>query len=708
MSRFAATSVCSSGRQTHGMAILLCCAAFAIADASGARTPGPDDAFAAQRPEDVDFLDVEAALATGAWKHGPSNSWWIAISEGRDERGRLALRTTVRPDAFDGEFKSESLDLPRDATPLSVRFPGLGRGKSLRLHARALGGKPAKVEFAAVLPGGYAWGKTIELAPVWGDVEIPIGKLAYFSQWGLAKPEGMELDLGRVSSIHFCLGRWLVGKGETPPEGFEVSSVRPVFDRGDCAQAMPWRLDRDLALVGMRGSPTTNGTGKVLRADGFSPFVDKFGQFRHDEWTGKIHSDEELQNDARREADWLATVPPPRRDLDQYGGWAAGPKLRGTGFFRVEKVDGKWWLVDPEGRLFFSQGMTCVGMPDRTGVTGRERYFESLPPRDDALFGACYATNFNAASHGHYSKPGNFPYETYSFAEANRMLKYGPDWKRRCAELAHARLRVWGFNTLGNWSTWSVASLRRTPYVVYVDTAGAPRLAGSKGWWGALPDPFDPKFETILRRRLGHWSQRMKDDPWCIGVFVDNELSWNDEPSMRRIAAKYFDVVSRAVREAMPNHLYLGCRIAWGAPCVYEEAAKRCDVISVNAYERRFDPVLPASVDRPVLCGEFHFGTFGRGMFHAGLVPSSGQRERAALYRAYMADCLDDPRCVGAHWFQYQDEPLTGRFDGENYQIGFVDVTDGPYAEMVSASRDVAARLYERRFGEPRQGGKCK
>jgi hypothetical protein len=56
---------------------------------------------------------------------------------------------------------------------------------------------------------------------------------------------------------------------------------------------------------------------------------------------------------------------------------------------------------------------------------------------------------------------------------------------------------------------------------------------------------------------------------------------------------------------------------------------------------------------------------------------------------------LHHPQIVGTHWFQYQDEPTTGRsYDGENYQIGFVDVADTPYAETIAASRRIGASLY--------------
>ena len=183
-------------------------------------------------PDDVEFLDVDDALQHAAWKHGLKKSWWISLSAAKDERGRPALRSTVKANAFNDEFPAEHLRLHRDATPLSVHFPGLRRGKAVRVHARALGDKSMKVELALVMPGGYAWGTNVELTPEWRDIEVPIGKFRYFIQWGLAKPDGMELDLGRISAINFCLGRWLLG-GAVPSEGFEVSMVQPVFGNGE-------------------------------------------------------------------------------------------------------------------------------------------------------------------------------------------------------------------------------------------------------------------------------------------------------------------------------------------------------------------------------------------------------------------------------------------------------------------------------------------
>jgi hypothetical protein len=64
------------------------------------------------------------------------------------------------------------------------------------------------------------------------------------------------------------------------------------------------------------------------------------------------------------------------------------------------------------------------------------------------------------------------------------------------------------------------------------------------------------------------------------------------------------------------------------------------------------------------------------------------------LFRNYTAEAVKNRLIVGAHWFKFSDQPLTGRKDGENYRIGFVDVADTPYPEMVKACRALAEGMY--------------
>jgi len=531
-------------------------------------------------------------------------------------------------------------------------------------------------------------------------------------------------------------------QGRSPGGGIDLQPFASGTIRVDL-RPMPWVLDAPLKLSGMNGYPSAeNGQDhlfdirrttslhifrggesrparfgivsvsagaaapvarKTLCAKTFLPFVDRFGQFRHDDWPGKVHDEAELAKTRADEADWLkAHADSPIPGADRFGGWAAGPQLKATGFFRTEKVNGKWWLVDPDGRLFFSHGVDCVNHGEGvTGVGFRENYFEDLPPKDDPVFGPCWGLIRYKAAHGFYAETNHLPYATYNIGMATMIRKYGAGWSEIARDLAHRRIRAWGLNTIANWSSPYVYALRRTQYTLCLGKGGAPRRKGSKGWWGPLPDPFDPKFEQVLRERAKKAAKTMRDDPWCLGVFVDNELSWNDLPDLADVAEKYFTVVSTVLHEELPNHLYLGCRIAWGPACVYRAAARHCDVVSVNVYSRQPDRDLPQGcVDKPLINGEFHFGALDRGMFHTGLVATRDQAERAACYRAYVNACLDHPRFVGTHWFQWKDQPLTGRADGENYQIGFLTITDTPYPELVEAAREVAAGMYARRYGE--------
>jgi hypothetical protein len=125
-------------------------------------------------------------------------------------------------------------------------------------------------------------------------------------------------------------------------------------------------------------------------------------------------------------------------------------------------------------------------------------------------------------------------------------------------------------------------------------------------------------------------------------------------------------------------------------------AAGYCDVVSYNLYRRSVADFNYPGGDKPLIIGEFHFGALDRGMFHTGLVPVPNQAERAKSYKEYVLGALRHPLFVGTHWFQWKDEPTTGRvYDEENYQIGFLDIADTPYAETISATREVGQALYK-------------
>jgi len=419
----------------------------------------------------------------------------------------------------------------------------------------------------------------------------------------------------------------------------------------------------ETAAVEIESASTFRLPQPSIASGNWEPFVDRYGQLAYKNWPGKIASDDALRMSAKAEDRDLMQHPAPP-DFDCFGGWDEGPRLRATGHFRVQKVAGRWWLVDPDGRLFWSNGITTIAFDQQTDVKNRPTYF-----RDPAVDGDFLARNLD--------------------------IKYGPAWRTVIARRTALRLKSWGLNTIGPWSDGSVTGNGKTPYTYLIASAGAARKI----------DPYSRQWRRQLRAELMQNAAALDRDPWCVGVFVDNEIHESADPDWWEA---YYRTVSRVVHQLLPHKLYLGSRLDFADfPNVSANqlqivriAARFTDVISFNQYRFTLEDFhVPSGVDRPVLVGEFHFGALDRGLLHTGLRSVDDQKQRAEAYVNYVESALRNPVVVGVHWFQMYDEPVTGRGDGENYQTGFLDVCDQPYPETIEASRFIGNQLYSIRTG---------
>jgi hypothetical protein len=157
-------------------------------------------------------------------------------------------------------------------------------------------------------------------------------------------------------------------------------------------------------------------------------------------------------------------------------------------------------------------------------------------------------------------------------------------------------------------------------------------------------------------------------------------------------ADTYFKTVSDALKWHAPNQLLLGGRFAVSTPEAVKACAQYCDVLSFNFYtptpQDGYDFKALAALDKPVLVSEFHFGSRDRGLFWPGVMEVAREEDRGPAYDKFLDAALKEPSIVGVHWFQYLDEPLTGRLlDGENGHFGLVAITDLPYAGFVASVR---------------------
>jgi hypothetical protein len=210
------------------------------------------------------------------------------------------------------------------------------------------------------------------------------------------------------------------------------------------------------------------------------------------------------------------------------------------------------------------------------------------------------------------------------------------------------------------------------------------------------------KFNAAWGQNLADWDALAA--PFTVKEPFNDAMTADLSAFTKAYAAKYFQTVRNELKKLDPNHMYLGVRFAGYTPEAVQACAEATDVMSFNVYRYSIAPEewsVLNGIDHPVLVGEFHFGATDRGMFHGSLVPTANQMERGKAFQGYVRSVVDNPLFVGCHWFQYVDEPLLGRpGDGENYNCGFVSVTDTPYPEMVAAARQVSGEMYGRRFGK--------
>jgi hypothetical protein len=385
--------------------------------------------------------------------------------------------------------------------------------------------------------------------------------------------------------------------------------------------------------------------------------------------------------------------------------------------FALRESAGKWQLIDPQGKPFFSRGVCLV-------TTG--------------------------ASHEEYDAEN----PSYAF------------WKAHTNETAWAdatlqRLRDWRFTTIGAWSDTN--SLQASPLTLPAltpilhlgSTVGAP-------WW----DMWDQKIIDRMHKVAAEQIIPLRDNPRLLGYYTDNEMGWwnatlfhmaleqpatsgqrqrllkllrdhysnnwlalcadfeielaenwegleqrgqlwlkpgsNGIKVMREFlalaASRYYALVHDVIRTYDQRALILGDRYqSFYYPEVAKAAAPWVDAISSNlnanwndgTFLRFYLDTLHSLTEKPILISEFYMAAMqnrtGNKNTHGDFPLVNTQAERARSASATLQSLARLPYVVGADWFQYADEPKFGRTDGENYNFGLVDINDEPYEELTGA-----------------------
>ena len=392
--------------------------------------------------------------------------------------------------------------------------------------------------------------------------------------------------------------------------------------------------------------------------------------------------------------------------LTPYGGQLT-VKSNATGFFHTTTINGRWWLVDPDGGLALHKGVAGVGP---LAAAGAKAAFQ-------AKFGS--ETNWAVQTTALLREHGFTGVGAWSDTEALRSVSQ---------PLVYTRI----LNFMGGYGR---------------KRGGTYTQPGHTGYPGDCIFVFDPDFETFCDEQAQPLAAD-KDNPWLLGYFSDNELpfrpgsltnylalpekdtghqaalAWlrarpgkkatvqdttaqDQRDFLEFVVERYFRITSNAIKKYDPNHLFLGSRF-YGSdlshPEVFRAAGRHVDVVSVNWYHA-WSPdqarlaMWGREAGKPVLITEWYAKGMDSGLSNTGgagwVVKTQGDRGR--FYENFTLGLLESKVCVGWDWFKYMDnDPAATGADPSNRDSnkGILSNCYVPYDPLLEAMKRINERAY--------------
>ncbi|MDR2825063.1 MAG: T9SS type A sorting domain-containing protein [Prevotellaceae bacterium] len=409
-------------------------------------------------------------------------------------------------------------------------------------------------------------------------------------------------------------------------------------------------------------------------------------------------------------------------------------RVTATGFFRTEKIGDRWWLIDPNGYLHFDVGVCAVN--------------KNSSPRNQAAYAAKY--NSNRTNWMRATKDSLKHYGFYSLTA----------WTEEANVMVDKAASPRGYTPIFNFNSNYNSRRKDANY-------------SSNGYGNtALKTPsgislhfFDAEFQAFCNHYARSKCQPLANDKDIIGWFSDNELPFtthtlikflqvNDNAYEGFVAAKnyveskgfsvndvingntpagaslslsklksnwfyvlvnrYYSCVKNAMRQYVPNHLYIGSRLHIPnseEPGILQAANENLDVVSLNTYRVWYHSREKAEfweqyIDKPFLVTEFY--AKGEDVFDSqgnkfGNTSGAGwvvhtQTERGYFYQTFCLGMLEAKNCVGWHHFKYMDNDPEdpGQSDPSNIDSnkGLVDNDYDYYNGMIVLAKQLNDRLY--------------
>jgi hypothetical protein len=481
------------------------------------------------------------------------------------------------------------------------------------------------------------------------------------------------------------------------------------------------------------------------------PVVDEFGQWSARNWDGKTQSESDLKKNLHN-LESLANNSSFPENWSIYGGWK-DKKFKATGFFRTHNDGKRWWLVDPEGYAFLSAGVDCIRPRAEGLVAGQEDMFSWIPAENDSVFSDAFAkrkdetrmydfvqsnlirvygkewrnrwesitsgllkewsintiANWSDISFARTAKVpyvlnmSRFPttetllYRDFPDVYSEEYSKNAVEFAKQLASFKNDQYLIGYF--LSNEPHWAFGD-NNIAFEMLATTSQSATKTEFTVW-------LQTKYNSDISTFNASWKQDLKSFSEIAALVLKetpSQACWNDCNEFSGIMVdQYVKLVCDEVKKVDANHLNLGMRYAWISSELCYRAGAYFDVFSINGYNYPGPPQTAEITWRsgkPVIIGEYHFGATDRGLPANGIVGAENQQARGESYRYYLEQGFSRPELIGIHYFQWMDQPVFGRFDGENYNIGFLDICMHPYIELTEQAKLSHERMYKVACGE--------
>ncbi len=356
--------------------------------------------------------------------------------------------------------------------------------------------------------------------------------------------------------------------------------------------------------------------------------------------------------------------------LGTYGG-CLDQKVEASGYYYTKQIDGTWYMVDPEGYLFYTVGITSVekgggiNLPadlKQWGINALGNW------SDESITGLPFCPRFTFLQG--FKNTSTYRKELFN---EDIFPVFDPGFESWVDAQAKA----------------FVAPYVTNPWVLGYHTDNELRFHYVD----------ISKFLTLPETDAHYIAAKnfMLDRKGAISPITDTDI----EDFRAFVAETYMATVNTALKKYDPNHLNIGCRIHSSVKFdakLLNALGKHLDVMSINFYGK-WEPTkeyMDLWLDdggKPFLITEFYTKAEDSGLGNddgAGWLVST-QQDRADHFDNMALSLLGHPGSVGWTWFRYTDKNDANKgILNDNYQY---------YMTLVESMQNVSKDIYNlRRF----------